>query len=104
MRGEVVPEHNMEEAENTGVNESVARVAVDEAITQEQGHRLAYRVPADDLLYRLERIARLEDRLGGTRVPDTKSFAYIAQHLSVCVHPYTPLLFGGSLAARRCLK
>ena len=38
MCREVLPELDMEEAQNAGVNESFARVAVDEAITQEQRH------------------------------------------------------------------
>ena len=83
MCREVVPEHNMEEAENAGVNESVARVAVDEAIAHEQAHRLAFREPADDLLYPHERIVRPKGLPSRTRVPATKSGAYIAQHLSV---------------------
>ena len=73
----------MEEAENAGVNESVARVMVDEAVTHEQFHRLTYRVPADDRFYRLERIARPQGLPSRTRVPGPKSSAYLGQHASL---------------------
>jgi hypothetical protein len=89
MRREVVPKHNMKETENTGVNESIARVAVDEAITCEQVHRLLYREPADDFLYRHEWIAPPKGLSGRTSVPDTKSSAYIGQHPCICIHSHT---------------
>src|SRR5690349_21919032 len=92
MHREVVPQHNMKEAENTGVNKSIARIAVDEAITCEQVHRLLYREAAGDLLHRHEWIARPKGLSGRTSVPDTKSSAYIGQHPCICVHSYTSRL------------
>ena len=42
MRWEVVPEQNMKESENAGVDETVACVAVDEAVIHELLNRVTY--------------------------------------------------------------